>query len=72
MRRDDRNSVETTRAMVTGDYSQNILYGFKPRRTVHSLAFPVSVVWTALRVTHRLIHNAHVHLKTAYRLQLLS
>lgn len=43
-----------------------------PCRTVHSLAFSVSVVWPALLVTQRLIHHTHVHLKAPHGLMLLA
>ena len=45
---------------------------YTPGRTFHVLALAVSVLWTAVWVTQRLIHYTHVHLKTAHGLVLLT
>lgn len=54
------------------DFTEKGLRERGPCRTVHSLAFSVSVVWTALLVTQRLVHHAHVHLKAPHGLMLLA
>lgn len=43
-----------------------------PSRAFHVLALAEFVIWTAVGVTQRLVHNAHVRLKTANRLVLFS